>query len=234
MIHHVRALRPDSEAVSIALMIRARKKRRIRRKHGARREIEIAHAGGGVIRYMLYQPGRSRHAFPLDPVLIPHHQARFQAPGGAQNLAQQRPLRRIVPVRKHGRPDVPRKRLLDRQRIVVAEKPQRFRPRQPARVLRERLRGNADGLHLVAARFHDAFGQAQHPQCILHLLLVARAIQLQKRGHGPHLGLRRLLRRPRQRRAGTESRAQKLPAVHPTSIIQYDSITIQKLYRKAS
>ena len=41
-------------------------------------------------------------------------------------------------------------------------------------VFRKRLRGDADGLHFVAARFENCFCAAQHFQRVGHLLLVAR------------------------------------------------------------
>ena len=163
--------------------------RRKRRHHRRGGEIETLLAMLARLRELLDDAGRGRNRIPADPVLTRHGDAAVQDLRLPQNFSQQVGLGLGVALIQHGRADRRVKALFRRQRVVFLEERHGLLGRHPLRVLRKRLRGNADGLHLVAALPEDLLCRAEKRKRLRDLLPVFRAVEVDERGDGADLRL---------------------------------------------
>jgi hypothetical protein len=113
----------------------------------------------------------------MNAVFATDEDGTFQSLGTGKNFCQQLGFARIVGVFHHGGTDGGVESFFHRQRVIVAEECQRFCFGQIARVFRERLRGNANGLDFISGSFERSFSLAQKIQGVLDLFFVMRAVE---------------------------------------------------------
>src|SRR5262249_40125408 len=89
---------------------------------------------------------------------------------------------------KHCRADARCEILFFGKRVEVLEESDSLLRRQALGVFGERLRGDADGFDLIAAGFQNGFRTPQHLKGVGELLLVLRAVEIEKGGDGADFG----------------------------------------------
>ena len=120
---------------------------------GGKTEIALAMLGGGF--EFFHDPRGRAHGAPAHAVFAGHHQAAVQVFRIGQDFCEQVGLGRRVGGVQHGRADGHRELLLLRESVQQFEESHRLFRVQALDVFGERLRGDADGLDLIAARFKD-------------------------------------------------------------------------------
>src|SRR5256884_8791796 len=175
--------------MSEAGVIRGRKERRQRRHHRNRRKTKIALAVlRGFFQFFHYARRRA-YGVPANTVLTGHPDASIQFFRVTQNRAEEILLRFAVSGVQERRTDRRREILLHGQRVVILEKRDGLFFRQAFGVFRKRLRRDADGLHLVAARFECRLRAPQHFQRVRHVLLVSWPVQIDEGSDRADLGI---------------------------------------------
>src|SRR5437899_3928724 len=192
--HHVGRLQRNRKLVPEAGVIRRREKRRQRRHQGDRGKAEIALAVLRRFLELFHHPSRRTDCGPAHAVFTRHHDGAIQFFGVAQDFREQVRLRGAVVRIEHRRADRHCEFLLLRQRVQLLEKRDRLLVGQSFGVFRKRLRRDADGLHLITARFKSGLRALQHLQRVSYLLLVLRAVQIDECGDRPNLRVGRICR----------------------------------------
>ncbi len=153
-------------------MIRSGIKRGVSGHVGNCREVEISDAVVGVILQIFHDFRGRVHGLPVDAVVSGHHDRSAHGSGLAENFGEKLRLRGIVLLRHHRRANADEDVFPFGDFVKLVKEGQGFLLGFALRVFRERLRGDADGLHFIACKLKASLGLAQHGQRIRDLLLI--------------------------------------------------------------